>query len=135
MRASNAPMLSVSATSASSNLQVIVSHADQREALARYRLSGLAALAAGEQALEGRQVARAVRHLEHRADERADHAVEEGVRRHPVVEQVAAPLPGRLAQDPLEADVVGPRRGEGPEVVGPPEESCGTLQEAEVQLS
>src|SRR5918998_797426 len=135
MRASNPPIPSVSATSASSYLQVIVSHADQGEALARYRFSALAALAAGEQALEGRQVARTVRHLEHRADERADHAVQEGVRRHPVDEQVAAPLPGGLAQDPLEADVVGPRRGEGPEVVGAPEEPCGLLQEAEVQLS
>src|SRR5215212_11469705 len=127
-------MLSVSAKFASSEVQVVVSHAYQRESLARDRLTGLAPLPAGEQSLEGCQLAPAVRYLEHRADQRADHAVQEGVGRHPVDEQVAALLPGGLGNDPLEPDVVGPRRSEGPEVVGAPDELRGALQETEVEL-
>src|SRR5829696_2479411 len=127
-------MLSVSAKSASSEVQVVISHAYQRESLARDRLTGLAPLPAGEQLLERCHLAPAVRYLEHRADQGADHAVQEGVRRHPVGQQVAALLPGGLGNDPLESDVVGPRRREGPEVVGAPDELCGALQKTEVQF-
>src|SRR5829696_6859438 len=109
-------MFSVSAKSASSEVQVVVSHAYQRESLARDRLTGLAPLPAGEQSLEGCHLAPAVRHLEHRADKVTNHAVQEGVGRHTVDQQVAAHLPGGLGNDPLEPDVVGPRRGEGPKV-------------------
>src|SRR3712207_5489578 len=107
-------MPSLSATFASSKVQVLVFHANEREAPALECRAGFAALPAREQPLEGCHPAPAIRHLEHRADQRAYHAVEKGVGGYIVDEEVGAPLPGGLRHDTLEADVVGSRGGKRP---------------------
>src|ERR687894_1952484 len=128
-------MSSLCAKLASFEVHLFVSYAHEREAPAGDRRAGLAALPAREQPLEGCHLPPAVRHLEHRADQSADHAVEKGVGGYAVDEEVPAPLPEGLRHYPLEADVVGLRGGEGPEVVGSADEPRRALQEVQVEAS
>ena len=74
-------------------------------------------------------------HLQHSADQGADHPVQEGVRGDPVDEEAVARLPRRLLHNAYEAYMVALRRSEGPEVVYASHEVRRLFQQAEVQLA